>query len=482
MIKRYSCNLSEDFLKDTKITPYWVTGITDGGGKFSITLKSKICYCSFEITQKKVDNTLYMLYFIQEYFNCGEIVLDYKQFDNKYNTYKFIVTNLEDLCNIILPHFDKYPLITSKHLDYLDFKKIVLMCKEGLNLININREKIFSIKNNMNSKRSFDERWYFHDVETQKLNNEWVQAFIDGEGSFQFGIFKTKNRNKSYNLLIPSLEIAQSSHEIKVLNRIKDFFGQGYLKPKCDINDINIIKSKPKVNRYILIQYSIVVNFVDKYPMLTSKELDYQDWKKLIYLKNKGTHNTLDGLLEMRKIKNNMNKHRIRLNIEPNIKEYENKLITSNLSNQLIVFDDSKESPKFSKFKFYFSKNLKKDIFIYIDLWYLFIFTFFILYVLLGYLDYIYNENYYLNIIDNLINRLELFDNEVTELKDIKNKLESIADKIIELENKYENKKELNKIEINESNRFKLRIKYDHLYLIYLYFHVIMIFFCYVYN
>jgi hypothetical protein len=133
-----------------------VTGIIDAGGKFSITLESKVCFCIFEITQKEL--SVDILYILQKYFKCGEIILDDKQYDKNYKTYKFIVTKNEDLCNIILPHFDKYPLVTSKNLDYLDFKKVVLMCKEGLDLFNIHRRKIFFIKNNMNSKRSFDQR------------------------------------------------------------------------------------------------------------------------------------------------------------------------------------------------------------------------------------------------------------------------------------------------------------------------------------
>jgi hypothetical protein len=72
------------------------------------------------------------------------------------------VTNNEDLCNYILPHFDKYPLVTSKNLDFLDFKKVVLMHKDGLDLFNIYRREITFIKNNIN-KRSFEERYHFYE-------------------------------------------------------------------------------------------------------------------------------------------------------------------------------------------------------------------------------------------------------------------------------------------------------------------------------
>ena len=78
----------------------------------------------------------------------------------------------------------------------------------------------------MNSLRSFEDRWnYLKSCEPIILNDEWVQAFIDGEGSLQFGIANTVNRGKAYIALNPTLEIAQSSHDILLLNAIISWCG-----------------------------------------------------------------------------------------------------------------------------------------------------------------------------------------------------------------------------------------------------------------
>jgi hypothetical protein len=37
----------------------------------------------------------------------------------------YTVSKLEDLCNIIIPHFKSYPLLTKKHIDYILFCKVV---------------------------------------------------------------------------------------------------------------------------------------------------------------------------------------------------------------------------------------------------------------------------------------------------------------------------------------------------------------------
>jgi len=39
------------------------------------------------------------------------------------------------------------------------------------------------------------------------------------------------------------MEVAQSSHDVGVLKALIEFFAHGYLKPKYDINDIELAKS-----------------------------------------------------------------------------------------------------------------------------------------------------------------------------------------------------------------------------------------------
>jgi hypothetical protein len=101
-----------------------------------------------------------------------------------------------------------------------------------------------------------------------------LQAFIDGEGSFQFNIARTTNRKKFYTAYIPTLSISQSSHSVKILKAIIDFLGIGYLKPKYDITNMEIAKLT-KVNRCIFNKNTEIIKFVDKYPMYTRKQLDY---------------------------------------------------------------------------------------------------------------------------------------------------------------------------------------------------------------
>lgn len=130
---------------------------------FQITLqnikgKGKTGYKSFlefKITQR--DHSKDILYKIKDYFNCGRINID----NRKTKTMKYVVTNIDDLLNIIIPHFDEYPLLTSKYLNYVDFKNATLLMKDKghYSLEGINNLK--DIKSKMNKSRSFSDKFFY---------------------------------------------------------------------------------------------------------------------------------------------------------------------------------------------------------------------------------------------------------------------------------------------------------------------------------
>lgn len=119
------------------------------------------------------------------------------------------------------------------------------------------------------------------------------------------------SRGKPYIALTPTLEIAQSNHDVLILNAIVQFFGCGYLKPKYDIYDVDAVKSSRIVSRYVVNQHSVITAFFDKYPLYTRKYLDYLDWKKLITLKAERAQDTPLGLQKMKGIKSSMNSGRL---------------------------------------------------------------------------------------------------------------------------------------------------------------------------
>jgi hypothetical protein len=114
------------------LNPCWVTGFVDGEGCFSISFtkrtKSKFgleVRPSFSISQHH--SNFVILEKLHDFFDCGGI-----RYSKRDRTYKYEVRNLDNLVLRILPHFQLYPLQTSKKEDFHSFFFICLKLKQNL--------------------------------------------------------------------------------------------------------------------------------------------------------------------------------------------------------------------------------------------------------------------------------------------------------------------------------------------------------------
>lgn len=110
----------------------YVSGFVDGEGCFlvSFNLRGKLntgieVRPSFSISQN--ERSLDLLKKIHEYFGCGAI-----RYCRGDRTYKYEVRSLEDLRRIIIPHFEKNPLLSSKQKDFEKFKIICGLMSRNL--------------------------------------------------------------------------------------------------------------------------------------------------------------------------------------------------------------------------------------------------------------------------------------------------------------------------------------------------------------
>ena len=63
---------------------------------------------------------------IQEFFGG----IGYVSNPNKNTAVEFRVSTINDLTNVIIPHFENYSLLTKKYSDYMLFKEIVKLMLE----------------------------------------------------------------------------------------------------------------------------------------------------------------------------------------------------------------------------------------------------------------------------------------------------------------------------------------------------------------
>ena len=120
--------------KESMEYSWYITGFTDGEGCFSVSfnqrakIKSGIeVRPSFCIAQNK--RSLQVLKDIHTYFGCGAI-----RFSKRDQMYKYEVRSIGDLITRIIPHFQKFPLRTSKAKDFEIFATVCALIYQSQHL------------------------------------------------------------------------------------------------------------------------------------------------------------------------------------------------------------------------------------------------------------------------------------------------------------------------------------------------------------
>lgn len=72
------------------------------------------------------------------------------KFDNLNNKVGFVVTRISDLNNLIIPHFQEYPLMSKKRADFMLFISIIELMNEKQHLNKEGFIKILKLKSNLN--------------------------------------------------------------------------------------------------------------------------------------------------------------------------------------------------------------------------------------------------------------------------------------------------------------------------------------------
>ncbi len=182
--KSYISSVSKD-LNRNLINPWFVTGFSDGEASFILSItKSKerktgwrFNHC-FQITLHKKDKEL--LEQLQRDFGGVGYITKHRSESVHYR-----VQSLKDFL-VILNHFDKYPLITLKWVNYQLFKSAILLIINKEHLAEEGLRKIVSIKASLNWGISDELKVAFTDIipgykpvmEIPKIPSpEWIAGF-----------------------------------------------------------------------------------------------------------------------------------------------------------------------------------------------------------------------------------------------------------------------------------------------------------------
>ena len=135
------------------------------------------------------------------------------------------------------------------------------------------------------------------------LNAQWVVGFVDGEGCFHIGI----NKNDTMKLgvqVLPEFTVVQHQVDEQVLYGLKAYFGCGVVRKNHGTRLCYRVRGQENLREKI-------IPFFEKHQLKTRKRVDFQKFRKVILMMEKGDHLSQDGLEKIRQIKATMNSTKI---------------------------------------------------------------------------------------------------------------------------------------------------------------------------
>ncbi|MBI2626804.1 MAG: LAGLIDADG family homing endonuclease [Parcubacteria group bacterium] len=128
----------------------YISGYVDGEGCFTVTFnkrdKAKIGWelrPSFSVSQN--EERRQVLDIIQKYFGCGFIRRDYSD-----RTVKFEIRDHIQLRDRVIPHFERFPLLSNKQKDFELFREVCKIIDHGGHLTKSGFIKIVNFAYRMN--------------------------------------------------------------------------------------------------------------------------------------------------------------------------------------------------------------------------------------------------------------------------------------------------------------------------------------------
>ena len=133
----------------SRLEAQWIVGFVDGEGCFYVGINPHPEMTAgfqilpeFTVVQHKRD--IQILHALKKFFGCGVVRT------NHADRMAYRVRDIEHLSKIIIPFFAKHSLKTKKNVDFIKFRKILLIIQEKAHLTPEGIEAVRSIASTMN--------------------------------------------------------------------------------------------------------------------------------------------------------------------------------------------------------------------------------------------------------------------------------------------------------------------------------------------
>ena len=292
----------------SNLNPWFVTGFCDAESSFQISIVKRSANSlgwkvagRFDIYLDRKDLPLLLL--IQQFFGgIGSIVIDEKR-----NKASFNVNKLSDFIDYIIPHFERYPLQSTKFTNYIVWRTIIALMVNKAHLLQNGLIEIVSLKAGLNNGLTEVLKENFPIIEPIEvpiddshfnlpLDPNWISGFSDGDSSF----YVSENAKGNFQAFY---KIGLHEKEFALLSRIKAFFNNlGTIYKYVNGHSIDF-----RVTNKLYLVSTIIPHF-HNYPLVGNKLSHFNVWKEVVNILNTGEHLTPQGAARIRGLKSRLNK------------------------------------------------------------------------------------------------------------------------------------------------------------------------------
>lgn len=287
---------SRSDVKYTNINPWFVTGFTDAEGSFMIKLTKrngkwtvKLDY-SIGVHIKDLD----LIKSIANFFNVGSVRISG-------TVCYFTVRGIDDIINIIIPHFDLYTLQSCKRADYLLFRTAAFLLKSKVHFKSPGLQQVINLRASINRgitdilKQEFPltvpvGRIVFSP--DLPLNPFWIAGFTTGDGHFSYFFEKLSNGNEVVRL---RFNLTQHIRDEVLIKCLMEQFNCGSYHLNKESYNYNVYGYRDNK--------AIIAPFFLRYPVLGNKANQFNIWLQALDIMENKLHLTPAGLALLKDLK-----------------------------------------------------------------------------------------------------------------------------------------------------------------------------------
>ena len=137
-----------------------------------------------------------------------------------------------------------------------------------------------------------------------KLEAQWIAGFVDGEGCFHIGIARHDEMSVGVQVL-PEFTVVQHRRDAQILYALKAYFGCGVVRT----NHGDRLAYRVRDRRCLT---DVIAPFFMKHPLKTSKNVEFLKFRRVLLLMNEDRHLNSEGVGEIQRIAETMNRNRPR--------------------------------------------------------------------------------------------------------------------------------------------------------------------------